>query len=137
MATAIVTISGNVGGNVENRVTPSGHENIQFSVAVNDRRGGNESTAWYRCTAWGATAKGLTTLAQNGGFASGAQVIVNGTLRPREFTDRNGQQRMSLDVDASSVDIVKYAGDRNEPHAPANRPYTGEDEPVSMDSIPF
>lgn len=114
MATAIVIIAGNVGGEVKNNVTPNGHENIQFSVAVNDRRGGNETTAWYRCTAWGSTAKGLTTLAQNGGFASGATVIVNGTLRPREFTDRNGQQRTSLDVDASSVDIVKYAGQQQD-----------------------
>ena len=109
MATAIITICGNVGGEVKNDVTPNGAENIKFSVAVNDRRGGSEATAWYRCTAWGSTAKGLTTLAQNGGFASGATVIVNGTLRPREFTDRNGVTRTSLDVDAASVDIVKYA----------------------------
>lgn len=114
MATAIVIIAGNIGGEVKNGVTPNGHENIQFSVAVNDRRGGNEATAWYRCTAWGSTAKGLTTLAQNGGFASGATVIVNGTLRPREYQDRNGVTRTSLDVDAASVDIVRYAGDRTQ-----------------------
>ena len=114
MSTAVVTISGNVGGDVKNGITPNGHENIQFSVAVNQKRGGEESTAWYRCTAWGGTAKGLTSLAQSGGLASGAQVIVVGTLTPREYTDRNGVTKTSLDVNASTVDIVKYASDRRD-----------------------
>lgn len=110
MAAINVFFHGNIGGEVKNGVTPNGHENIKFSVAVNDKRGGNETTQWINCTAWGARAKGLTTLAQSGGFASGAQVVVAGTLTVREYVDRNGATKTSVDVDAQSVEVVKYAG---------------------------
>lgn len=110
MSIAIITINGNIGGDPQNGVTPNGAEHIKFSVAVNDRRGGNESTTWFNCTAWGATARGLTTLAQNGGFDKGASVIVIGRFTKREYTDKSGQQRTSLDIDAQTVEIVKYAG---------------------------
>src|SRR5699024_1837554 len=83
MADINVFFVGNIGGEVKNNVTPNGHENIKFSVAVNSRRGGNETTTWMRCTAWGGLSKGLTTLAQNGGFASGDQVGVAGSLTGR------------------------------------------------------
>lgn len=141
MATAVVTISGNVGGEVTNHITPNGHENIKFSVAVNTKRGGEESVAWYRCTAWGGTAKGLTTLAQNGGLASGAQVIVVGTLQPREYEDRNGATRTSLDVNASTVDIVKFANTGSDRRDDARQDFRqqGEamDDAVDLNSVPF
>lgn len=136
MATAIVTISGHIGGDVKNDVTPNGAENIKFSVAVNSKRGGQESTAWYRCTAWGRTADGLTTLAQSGGFASGAQVIVVGSLTPREFTDRNGANRTSLDVNAQIVDIVKYAGGDRRDDARQEFQQAGN-EYTDMANVPF
>lgn len=139
MASIQVFFVGNVGGEVTNSVTPNGHENIKFSVAVNEKRGGNDTTTWLRCTAWGSRAKGLTTLAQSGGFASGAQVVVAGTLTSREYQDRNGTTRTSLDVDAQSVDIVKYAGGdrRDDARAQFRQGMEAQGGYEDMSSVPF
>ena len=42
----------------------------------------------------------------NAKVAKGAKVLVNGTIISREYTDRQGQQRTSLDVNAQSVDLL-------------------------------
>ena len=97
---------GTLGTDAEPGQTTTGTENLKFRAAVNTRQGQNENTTWYSVTAWGATAKGLTTLAQRGLLAKGARVVVAGTLTSREYTDRNGQTRTSLDVNANSVELV-------------------------------
>ena len=103
---ATIHFLGTLGSDPENGTTPNGADNLKFRAAVNHRQGQTESTTWYSVTAWGSTAKGLTTLAQRGLLAKGARVVVVGTLTSREYTDRNGQQRTSLDVNANSVELV-------------------------------
>lgn len=107
MATATIAFTGNMGGQIDTSPTPNGTERIRFSVAVNDRRGEQETVAWYRVSAFGSTARGLTTLHQRGSLASGALVYVAGALSPREYQDRAGQTRTSLDVTASAVDLLR------------------------------
>ena len=104
--TTTIHFLGTLGTDAEPGTTPSGAENLKFRAAVNTRQGQSENTTWYSVTAWGGTAKGLTTLAQRGLLAKGARVVVAGTLISREYTDRNGQQRTSLDVNANSVELV-------------------------------
>lgn len=103
---AYITFSATLGTDPENGVTPNGAENLKFRCAVNTRVGQNENTSWYSVTTWGGTAKGLTTLAERGLLAKGARVLVNGTLTAREYQDRQGQTRTSLDVNAQSVDLI-------------------------------
>ena len=101
---AVVTITGNLAADPENRVTPSGAENIRFRVIVNTRQGQNENTTAYNVTAWGAQAKGLTTLAQSGRFGKGTKVTLTGKQTAREYQDNSGVTRTSLDVDAFDVE---------------------------------
>lgn len=103
---AYITIIGNLGTDPEARTTPNGHDNISFSVAVNNRRGQEESTDWFRVTAWSGTAKGLTTLTERGILKKGAKVVVIGQLTSREYQDRNGTTRTSLDVNAQAVELA-------------------------------
>lgn len=122
---------GTLGSDPENGVTPNGAENLKFRAAVNTRQGQNENTTWYSVTAWGSTAKGLTTLAERGLLAKGARVVVVGTLTSREYTDRQGQPRTSLDVNANSVDLVN-------PPKNAEGPRAGMDyTPSDLNTAPF
>ena len=77
---------------------------LSRSVHVNPRQGNNENTSAYNVSAWGAQGKGLTTLAQTGRFHKGMKVTVSGKLTAREYTDRSGANRTSLDVDAWDVE---------------------------------
>ena len=111
-----VTIIGNLGQDPETRYTPTGTMNVQFSVATsrryNDRDGQQqESTTWFRVTAWGRLAETLDKLTQSGALAKGRQVFVEGRLEQREFTGRDGQQRSSLDVNASEFQLVGNRSD--------------------------
>jgi single-strand DNA-binding protein len=111
-----VTIIGNLGRDPETRYTPSGTMNVQFSVATsrrfNDREGQQqESTTWFRITAWGRLAETLDKLTQSGALAKGRQVYVEGRLEQREFTGQDGQTRSSLDVNASEFQLI---GSRND-----------------------
>lgn len=129
---ANIVILGTLGADPENGVTPSGAENIKFRCAVNTRQGQTENTTWYSVTAWGATAKGLTTLAQRGLLAKGARVMVAGTHTAREYTDRNGQQRTSQDVNANSVELVNPPKNAEGPRAGLD--YNPTD---TMQGVPF
>lgn len=106
---AHVFIVGNIGSDPENGVTPNGAENVKFRVASNDRRGQNETTTWFSVTVWGAQAKGLTTLIERGSLGKGSKVAVIGKLIGRTYQDRNGVERMSLDVDATSVEPLSWS----------------------------
>lgn len=100
---ATVGIVGNLGADPESRVLPSGQPVVRFSVAVSTKRDGTETTAWYRVSAFGKLAESLNGLHAAGGLAKGKQVYVQGRLEPREYQDREGQVRLSLDVAATNV----------------------------------
>ncbi len=111
-----VSIIGNLGRDPETRYTPSGAMNVQFSVATsrryNDRDGQQqESTTWFRVTAWGRLAETLDKFTQSGVLAKGRQVYVEGRLEQREFTGQDGQSRTSLDVNASEFQLLGNRGD--------------------------
>ncbi len=111
-----VTMIGRLGQDPETRYTPTGTMNVGFSVATsrryNDREGQQqETTTWFRVTAWGRLAETLDKLSQNGALAKGREVYVEGRLEQREYTARDGQQRTSLDVNASEFQLV---GSRND-----------------------
>ena len=111
-----VIIVGNLGRDPEVRYTPNGTMNVQFSVAVNrryrDQSGQQqETTTWYRVTAWGRLAESMVSLTESGALAKGRQVFVEGRLEPREYQDQSGQTRTSLDVNASEFQLLGSRGE--------------------------
>ncbi|MDH3285362.1 MAG: single-stranded DNA-binding protein [Acidobacteriota bacterium] len=132
---AKITIVGNLGRDAELRYTPSGTALLEFSVATNEKwndKDGNrkEHTQWFRATLWGKQAEALKQY-----LTKGKLVYVDGTLRAREYTDRENQRRTSLDI---RVDQIKLLGGRSmgaEQGVPQE--LRGEDQGVSDDDIPF
>lgn len=142
---AKITLVGNLGRDPETRYTPNGRMNVQFTMAVSRRRtdaGGNlqETTNWFRITAWGRLAETLDRITQQGYLVKGRQVFVSGNFEAREYQDQQGQTRTSLDVNADEVQLVGNRGDSDGgfggPVGSA-RPESHGQEDASLDDVPF
>lgn len=153
-----VTLIGNLGRDPETRYTPTGRLNVQFTLAVNrvrrDQSGQvqEQPPTWYRVTAWGNLAESLVKLSEQGALTKGKQVYVEGRLDPREYQDQQGQTRISLDVNASELQLLGSRGDAEGGQlgggqfggGGAQRGAGGQrgggeqvDEPSSFDDVPF
>ena len=82
---------------------PNGAVICHFSIASDTRRkdaSGNTMTNFYRCTAWRGLAETCARF-----LHKGDKVSIVGDLLLREYTDRNGQLRSSMEVDLSDVEF--------------------------------
>ena len=92
---------GHVVRDPEQRALQSGETVAEFTVPYTERRRGQDGewvdgpTAWYRVSAFGALAERAVVHLHKGTY-----VYVEGVLLPREYTDQQGQRRISLDVRA-------------------------------------
>jgi single-strand DNA-binding protein len=78
---ANITVIGKLGRDPETKYTPAGKLVASFSLAVNRRRGEDESTTWYRCSCFGRLAETVDKLAQQGAMVKGREVCRDGQLR--------------------------------------------------------
>jgi single-strand DNA-binding protein len=105
-----ISIIGHLGQDPELRYTPQGLAVCNFSVATSDKRRDkngnlNEVTVWFRVTAWGKQAENASKY-----LSKGRPVYIEGRLGIEEWTDRNGEKRTTLEVNANEI---QYLGDGN------------------------
>jgi single-strand DNA-binding protein len=105
-----LTIVGYLGRDPELRYTPQGTAVCNFSVATTEKRRNargetEEHTIWFRVTAWGRQAE-----VANEYLAKGRQVYVEGRLRLEEYTDREGNPRLSAEVNANDIHFLGQRG---------------------------
>ena len=146
-----IIIVGNLGRDPELRYTPQGTAVCNFSVATNERRrdkAGEQQdvTTWFRVNAWGRQAENVSKY-----LSKGRRVYVEGRLHVEEWTDRDGKQRYTLEVNASDVQFLDSAADvegipvrQSEQAAPASsRGASGggggrsQEPEIEDDEIPF
>ena len=65
-----------------------------------------EITTWFRVSVWGKQAESISQY-----LLKGRQVYVEGRLRTEEYTDRDGNKRISLEVTASDVQLLGSRSD--------------------------
>lgn len=138
--TATITISGRMAAPAEVRTVGAGTV-ASFSVAVATRVKEHGSwanaTTWYRVSAWSKIDQG--TLARRG--AKGRTVIVSGQLRGREWTAKDGSKNLSLEIDASHVEIPWQTPDDDQPSvasAAVDAVYSADTgNPGGDDGLPF
>lgn len=110
-----VTISGRIGRDLELKSTQSGVSVVSFSLAVDrdfkDKANGERATDWIGVVAWRSTAEYVCRYG-----AKGRQLIVDGRLQVRDWTNKDGNKRRSVEVVADSAYLV---GSRNGDAAPA------------------
>jgi single-strand DNA-binding protein len=106
-----ITIVGYLGRDPELRYTPQGTALCKMSIATTEKRKNvagemEEHTTWFRVTAWGRQAE-----LANEYLAKGRQVYVEGRLRLEEYTDREGQKRFSVEVNATEIQFLGQRAD--------------------------
>ena len=104
-----VDIMGRMTRDPDLKTTASGVSVSTFSIAV-DRdflEGGERKADFVDCVAWRQTAEFAAKY-----FYKGSMVVVSGSLRSREWTDRDGNKRRGIEIEASNL----YFGE----HTPAS-----------------
>lgn len=91
-----ITICGALGKDSELRSMPSGDQVLSFSVA--DSQGREKPTIWWSCQLWGKRAASLQQY-----LNKGQQVTVVGALSEREWSDKDGIKRKSLELRVNEV----------------------------------
>ena len=104
-----ITIAGQLGKDTETRYLPNGDPVASFSVA--DSQGKEKPTIWWSCQLFGKRAESLAPY-----LVKGQAVTVTGNVTEREYTDKNGNQRKSMDVRVSDLALQ---GGKREAQSPA------------------
>ncbi len=125
---------GNLGRDPETRYTASGEAICNFSIACTetwkDKQTGErkEMTEWVRISAFGKLAEICSQY-----LKKGSQVYVEGSLRTRKWTDKDGQERYTTEI---RCDDMKMLGSRQGMGAPAGGGGGGYDEPTDYAPAP-
>ena len=100
-----LTITGNLTRDAELRYLNDGTAVLSFAVA--DNQGKDKTAIFWNCSLFGKRADSLQQY-----LTKGQQVTVIGTVSEREFIDKEGNKRKSMDVRVN--DIALQGGRREE-----------------------
>ena len=116
-----IMLIGNLGRDPELNVTSDGTPVTKFSLAVSRNyttKSGEkrEETEWFNIVAWRQLAETCERY-----LHKGSKVYIEGRLTQRKYTDREGVQRMSVEVNASDMEMLtpKSASSGSESYAAA------------------
>lgn len=130
-----VILVGNLGRDPEVRYTASGDAMCNLSVATTDnwrdKATGEkkEQTEWHRVSFFGKTAEVCGQY-----LKKGSQIYVEGSLRTRKWTDKDGQEKYSTEIRG---DVMQMLGGRQGMGAPASAGGGGSyDEPTDYAPAP-
>ena len=129
-----IILIGNITRDPELSETNSGISVCRFSVAVNRRRTGDgeQQTDFFNVTAWRGLAETVARYCKKGN-----KVTVAGQIQIRQYEDREGAKRASVDVVAEEVEFLspKSNDEARSAEEPKKKPAL---EPLEDDSdIPF
>ena len=102
-----VIIVGNLGADPETRYLPSGDAVTNIRVATTDRYKDKQSGEMREATEWHSISF-FGKLAEIAGqyLRKGSQVYVEGSLRTRKYTDKNGVEKYATDIRADSMQML-------------------------------
>jgi len=125
----VITVAGTLGKDAEVKYLASGDAICNFSVA--DSQGRDKPTIWWNCGLYGKRAKSLSQY-----LTKGQAVTVTGTVSEREWTDKEGNKRKSMDV---RVNDVALQGGRRDAEPQQERRQAPAPAQTDMDDsdVPF
>jgi single-strand DNA-binding protein len=102
-----VIIVGNLGADPETRYLPSGDAVTNIRVATTDRYKDKQTGEMREITEWHSISF-FAKLAEIAGqyLRKGSQVYVEGSLRTRKYTDKNGIEKFATDIRADSMQML-------------------------------
>lgn len=92
---------GNLTNEPELRSTQTGKTVCSFTIAVSRKHASEPTTDFFRIAAWNKLGENCCKY-----LSKGKKVAVIGELHPRLYDAKNGQQRLSLDVEADEVEFL-------------------------------
>jgi single-strand DNA-binding protein len=129
----------------ELRYTPAGKAVCKFGIAINrtyrNQEGNNlDDVLFINIVSWGKQAENCSQF-----LKKGRRVAVNGELRSNNWQDKDGNKRISFEVNARTVqflDLLKDSGFAAQGSQSANKENISdevveEEKSVSEDDIPF
>jgi len=143
-----VFILGRIGNEVEKKVTQGGASIVNLSVATSekykDKQGEKqEKTTWHKVVLW----NNLADLVENF-FKKGQQIHVEGKLETKEWTDDQGNKRVTTQIIVKEVTFVdgkedgggnqSYSKQVNKPvNSDTNKAIKNNNSDLIEDDIPF
>ncbi len=146
-----VMLIGNVGKDPEVRHLESGAVTASFTIATTekykDRNGEQkEQTEWHNIVCW----RNLAEIAEKY-VKKGSQLFIEGKIRSRSYTDRDGNTRYITEVVADTFQLLGRKTDGQSPsgysstpsstkNTPASQPPVGTEPEISLDEgddLPF
>ncbi|MEE6680289.1 single-stranded DNA-binding protein [Pediococcus pentosaceus] len=129
-----ITISGNIGNDVQVNSTQSGNKVANFNVAVRQNRpdnNGEYGTDWFRCSVWGTRASTVEKF-----YKKGSHVVVTGSLSINEY---NGKTQLQIDVSDFDLPDNRNANNTNSTKRNSNNSFNNGDQSIdiSEDELPF
>ncbi len=126
-----ITIAGPLGRDAEERAMPDGTPVLSFSVA--DSQGREKPSIWWACQLFGKRAQSLRPY-----LVKGQQVTVSGTVTEREWSDKQGQPRKTIEIRVADVALQGGKPQQTEQRqAPPPKKNHGSGFDDMDDSIPF
>lgn len=116
-----MVLQGRLVADPELRTTQSGTSVCSFRVAWSEKYKETETKLFLSCTAWRGTGEMVSKY-----FTKGREILVEGKLSVRDWEDRDGNKRQSIEM---TVDKVHFCGPK--PSEGSNAPESGYAPPVS------
>lgn len=85
----------------EQRFTQGGDSIVTFKGSVYAGYGQNKTTSWIKFNVWGKKGEGVLPYLKDK-----TQVAISGELANREYTDKEGQKRYSLEVRVNDLTLL-------------------------------
>lgn len=132
MAVNHLVFQGRNTNDLELSQTPSGIENVSFTLAWSEKYKETERKCFLRCKAWRQTA----TFLDKYFHSKGSEMTVEGHLETEEWQDKDGNNRSQTVL---NVDKVHFCGKRQDNAQPVSATPMQAAQPVQVDDkeLPF
>jgi len=125
-----ITVAGTLGKDAEVKYLANGDAICNFSIA--DSMGRDKGTIWWNCGLYGKRAESLSQY-----LVKGQAVTVTGSISERKWTDKEGNERKTMDV---RVNDVALQGGRKDAEPQEERRQAPKPAPVLFEDdsdLPF
>ena len=125
-----ITVAGTLGKDAEVKYLANGDAICNFSIA--DSMGRDKGTIWWNCGLYGKRAESLSQY-----LVKGQAVTVTGSVSERKWTDKEGNERKTMDV---RVNDVALQGGRKDAEPQEERRQAPKPAPVLFEDdsdLPF
>ena len=101
-----IEIIGNIGRDADVKTMQDGKQFATFSVACNEKTKNGETSTWYDVT--------TNSVALAEWLKKGTKVFVRGRLSVRQYQTQQGENRISMNVAASEIEITNFADKKDQ-----------------------